>query len=251
MLSETIAFASLAPMLVYVITKRSAIGFLAWLFFSIAAIAKSFEFLQVADYFNTILFILGGVFFLLLALAIFKSNSEIFISVTFFSAISCAIYFPFVFFESLNSWIIETTAFLTSILGRLLGFKIVSAGRILELNNSYVEIILACTAIESISLFAGATLGIKAKLKRKLKAFAISVPTIYFLNLLRNVFVLVSLAYSIFGDDSFYIAHHVISKILATAALIAIAYATFRILPELAELIYSLKGEIVRGVRGD
>lgn len=97
------------------------------------------------------------------------------------------------------------------------------------------------------ALFTGATLGIKAGLSRKIRAFLVSVPVIYILNLFRNVFVTVSFAYSWFGENSFYIAHHVVAKILSTIALIVIAYMVFRFLPELAELIYSLKDEILRG----
>ncbi|MEM3698343.1 MAG: archaeosortase A, partial [Archaeoglobaceae archaeon] len=164
-------------------------------------------------------------------------------------ALSGAIYFPFVFFETLGEILIEITAYLTWALGNALGFPISLYRKTLELGNAGVEIILPCTAIESVSLFSGATLGIRADLSRKIKAFLVSVPVIYFLNLLRNVFVTVSYAYLWFGENSFYIAHHVISKILALVSLMLIAYVVFRILPELAELIYSVKDEITRGVK--
>jgi len=122
---------------------------------------------------------------------------------------------------------------------------------IIELNDKMVEIILACTGIESMALFAGATLGVNAELGRKVKAFLISVPVIYVLNLFRNVFVVSAYGYSWFGENSFYIAHHVISKILATIALILISLAVFRILPELADLINDLKDEMVEVWRSD
>ncbi|HDD36243.1 MAG TPA: archaeosortase A, partial [Archaeoglobus veneficus] len=70
------------------------------------------------------------------------------------------------------------------------------------------------------------------------------VPTIYFLNLLRNIFVSLSYGYSWFGENSFYIAHHVISKFLATLALILISLAVFKIIPELLDLLYDVKNEI-------
>lgn len=249
MKAEVIALIALVFMFLYVVKKDGIVGSLGWTIFAIATTVKGFEFVQT-DYFNAILFFLGGVFFLLLATSVFLRNSRTHIEVAAFSALSCAIYFPFVFSETLQDWLIWITAYLTCILGNVLGFPIVLEGKSLALEGVWVEIILPCTAIESISLFAGATLGIRAELRRKIKALLVSVPTIYFLNLLRNVFVTVSYAYSWFGENSFYIAHHVISKFLALVSLVVIAYFVFRILPELAELIYSLKDEISRGVRG-
>lgn len=251
MLSEIIASLSIVPMLIYVLRKNALIGALAWSVFAIACIAKSLEFFNGKDYVNFVIFMLGSVFFVLMAKSILSRNSRTFVEVTSFSALSCIIYFPFVFIPQFNSAIIDTTAFLTAELGKILGYPMIAYGKVVELNSSSVEIILACTAIESMALFAGATLGISANRKRKLKAFLLSVPVIYVLNLFRNVFVIVSFAYSIFGEDSFYIAHHVIAKILSFIALVAIAYVVFRILPELTELIYSLKDELVRGVKVD
>lgn len=251
MLSELIASISIIPMIVYVLNKRSVIGAFAWSLFALACFIKAYEFFNGKDYVNVLIFALGAIFFLLMSKAIINRNSSTFVGITAFSALACAIYFPFVFIQELNSAIIEVTARLTSLLGNSIGYPMNSYGRIVELEDRSVEIILACTAIESIALFTGATLGINADRKRKLKAFMISVPTIYFLNLLRNVFVVVSYAYSLFGENSFYIAHHIIAKTFSFLALLALAYAVFRILPELTELIYSLKEEIVRGVKGD
>jgi len=251
MLSELIASTSVFPMLIYVLRKNYLFGVLAWLLFSFACLVKALEFLQGEDYVNFCIFSLGALFFVMIARTIISGNSETLIEVTAFSALACMVYFPFVFISSLNSALIEMTAFLSASLGRMLGYPMLAQGRVIELNGSTIEIILACTAIESMALFTGATLGIKADKRRKLKAFLISVPVIYFLNLFRNVFVSVSFAYSIFGKESFYIAHHVIAKALSFLALLAIAYAVFRILPELTELIYSLREEIIRGVKGD
>lgn len=251
MLSEIIALLSMVPMVIYVFSKRSIIGAFSWILFALACLIKALEFLSGKDYVNVMIFSLGAIFFLLMAKAIVSRNSRAFLDVTTFSVLACAIYFPFVFIPLFNSALIELTAHLSSILGNMLGYQMNSYGAVIKLGNSSVEIILACTAIESMALFSGVILGINADLKRKLKAFLISVPVIYLLNLFRNVFVIVSFAYSIFGENSFYIAHHVIAKLFSFIALIAIVYAVFRILPELTELIYSLKEEMVRGIRGD
>ncbi len=251
MLSEAIAALSLIPMAIYIITKERLAGFAAWLIFAIACLTKVPDFLRVEDYYNTVIFVMAFAFFLVMAISIFQRNSEVFIEVTAFSALACAVYFPFAFLSPLNSWLINITAQLTVTLGNLLGFAMKHENGTILLGNKSVRIILACTAIESMALFTGATLGIRASFSRKIRAFLVSVPVIYILNLFRNVFVTVSFAYSWFGENSFYIAHHVIAKILSTIALILIAYMVFKFLPELAELIYSLKDEIFGGKEVD
>lgn len=240
---------SVAFMLLYVYTRKRIAGSTAWSIFALACFLKVLDYVAGGDYYNTAVFSLAFIFFLTLSFAIFRLNSATFVEVTAFSALACIIYFPFAFNAYLKSWLIGVTAELTVKLGNSLGYPMSLKESTISLNGRNVEIILACTAIESISLFSGATLGIKAELKRKVAALLVSVPTIYVLNLFRNVFVTASFAYSWFGENSFYIAHHIIAKILSTLALIMIAYTVFRILPELADLIYSLKNEMIRSVR--
>ena len=101
------------------------------------------------------------------------------------------------------------------------------------MNGRSVEIILACTAIESIALFAGVILSVQAPLGRRLAALAASTISIYLLNIVRNGFVLMAYGWSWFGSDSFDIAHNIIAKAGSTGALLAISYLVFLLLPEL------------------
>ncbi|MCW3142179.1 MAG: archaeosortase A, partial [Methanophagales archaeon] len=105
--------------------------------------------------------------------------------------------------------------------------------------NKPIEIILACTAIQSMVLFIGLIFAVNAPMRRKLKAFFVSVPVIYGLNILRNVFVASAYFGQWFGSplESFYIAHGVIARMGAMIALIVIAYAVFMILPEALDLV--------------
>ena len=102
-----------------------------------------------------------------------------------------------------------------------------------------MEIILACTAIESIALFFGLIVSVRAPFKRLASAFLVSVPAIYILNLLRNVFVVNAYGMLWFGEPetSFYIAHTVIAKAGSLIALFLIAYAVLKILPEIIDMI--------------
>lgn len=240
---------SLVMMILFVASKIRFIGALAWIAFSVVWLLEIPYYLVINDYYNVVIVTLAFAFFLLLGLTIAtdKENMHIFVDVTAFSALAALVYFPFAFSDELKYTLIGIVADQTVALGNVLGFpmKKVSVDMV-ELNSRYVQIILACTGIESIALFTGATLGIKADLERRIKAFLISAPVIYILNLFRNVFVTASYAYSWFGENSFYIAHHIIAKILATIALILISMAVFRILPELADLIFDLKDTMVK-----
>jgi archaeosortase A (PGF-CTERM-specific) len=80
-------------------------------------------------------------------------------------------------------------------------------------------------------------------------------PTIYILNLLRNVFVIIAYTDQMFpyypdiasngelGYESFFWAHNVIAELLALVCLVMIAYGLFTIIPKLgsfADELYQL-----------
>ncbi|MDY6959518.1 MAG: archaeosortase A, partial [Halobacteriota archaeon] len=161
------------------------------------------------------------------------------ITLTKATALICIIYFPFVIIGFLNESLIDVTAIITNMLLNLIGVGTQVAPPIIFLGNLSIRIILACTAIESIALFAGVILSVKAPRDRKFWAFMASVPVIYLMNLLRNVIVTTAYVNSWFGTPahSFHIAHNVLAKIGSMIVLIIIAYAVFTILPEVLDLI--------------
>lgn len=238
---------SVSLMLLFVFLRKRMFGVFAWIVFGFAWILNLPYYLSIGDCFNTIVVFLAFAFFNLLGLTIAKEDEklDVFVKVTAFSALAALIYFPFALNENLKEMLIGMVVNHTVWLGNLLGFPLTHNGTKIMLNDRIVKIILACTGIESMALFGGVTLATKADFKRNIKAFLVSVPTIYVLNLLRNVFVTVSYGYSWFGENSFYIAHHVISKFLATLALILISLVVFRIIPELADLLYDLKDVMI------
>ncbi len=248
-----IVLLAVALMFTFVVTKKRVVGCVGWILFGIYWLLEIPNYLAIMDYFNTTIMILAFILFTIIGVAILKTkNLNVLVDVTSFSALSALFYFPFALDPWLKKEIISIVADQTVALGNLLGFKIEKlAFNRIALNGKYVKIILACTGIESMALFAGATLGIRADLSRRLKAFMISVPVIYILNLFRNIFVVVAYGNEWFGENSFYIAHHVICKILATIALVLISLGVFRFLPELADLIYNLKKELEEVLKHD
>ncbi len=237
-------------MLLFLAVKRRTLGLIAWISTGVAFLQRVPYFLSIGDYFNATVFALAFFFFVLLGYTTLKGDLDVMVQVTRFSFLAMLFYFPFELYEPFRRALIRTVVDQTFMLGRAIGFDFERLGwDEITLNDRGIRIILPCTGIESMSLYAGACLGVKADLSRRLKAFLVSVPTIYVLNLFRAVFVLASYGYSWFGENSFYIAHNVVSKFLALASLIVITLVVFKILPELEDLIVNLKREIERVVR--
>jgi archaeosortase A (PGF-CTERM-specific) len=179
-------------------------------------------------------------------------------AVTTITAVGCLFYFPFAEIESLKNLLILIVTSQTFWLAQMAGFPVERFDwNMILLEESMVHIILACTAIESIALFFGIILGIKAEKKRIFMALMASIPVIYVLNLIRNVFVIGAYGYNWFGTGpvivnilgnelfldksaSFFWAHDIIAKAGSGIALFFIAYAVLKLLPELLDLIDNL-----------
>ncbi|HID27686.1 MAG TPA: archaeosortase A [Methanosarcinales archaeon] len=227
------------------------IGGFGWIFFSIHWFLQPFHYLETVppDYFNVVLTILVAIFcvfigYVMLRNAIIETNESdkvtTLFSTTSVTAIVGIFYFPFAEITTLNRLIISTVTDQTVSGLWLFGIPVIrSDWNLIDLNGYRVEIILACTAIESIVLFIGLITSVNADFKRKFMAFMVSVPVIYILNLIRNIFVIAAYGEQWFGqgEKSFLIAHGVLAKIGSAIALFIIAYLVFKILPELLDLI--------------
>lgn len=246
---------------------RKLIGGIGWGVFSIHWGYQPFHYVEIQDYANVVLTFLFALFCLLVAYImlqeyrkgpfILNNNREVMHSpvsaqtegdalditsmLTNASALGALVYFPFANFSSLNTWIIGSVT--SQVTWALQYFEVpayMKAWNMITLNGYTVEIILACTAIESIALFMGLIGSVRAPLSRLVPAFIVSVPVIYVLNLIRDIFVVVAYGEQWFGADSFVIAHNYIAKAGSGIALFLISYAVLKILPELLAMIDGL-----------
>jgi len=231
---------------------RKLIGGIGWGFFCIHWAYQPFHYLMINDYANVGLTVASALFCALVAYTMIKEYSQTTAQVsgssidvtsmaTSATAIGSLFYFPFSQMPSLNVWIISVvTTNVMWVFGLLNIPAQMVSWNMISLHGYDVEIILACTAIESIALFIGLIASVKAPTKRLAAAFLVSVPVIYILNIIRDVFVIIAYGEQWFGPNSFDIAHHMIAKLGSGIALFVIAYMVLRILPELLDLIDGL-----------
>ncbi|HDS45472.1 MAG TPA: archaeosortase A [Methanomicrobia archaeon] len=251
----SIPFIAIGLFVLALLFKKRVVGALGWLVFSVYCASElSYYLLEKAEYFDAAIAFIFLAFTLLFAALMLKPASPgdreeaaLHFTVTKIALITAALYFPFVAVPALETLIIALTTRITVTVLAMLGVSvymvypssIYTTASMFHAVYKPIEIILACTAIQSMVLFAGLTLGVRAPRNRKLKAFLASVPTIYVLNIVRNVFVTASYFGSWFGPPllSFDISHGIIARFYVMISLIVVAYAVFVLLPEALDLI--------------
>jgi archaeosortase A (PGF-CTERM-specific) len=246
-LLPNVLWISLLLLMVSALASQSFLAGLGWVLFGSYWFMQSAHYLEIKDYYNVALVAAAGLLCLYMAwlIVVRHSQSQAFTWAGYAAAVCGLIYFPFAQIDALSSWLIGHTTSITFEALQALSVPVIQESwNIMSLNGRSVEIILACTAIESIALFAGVIVSVKAPLSRKLVTLAASTITIYLLNVLRNAFVIMAYGWEWFGSDSFYVAHNVIAKIGSTIALLVIAYLVFSLLPELLSVVDQLASEI-------
>jgi len=101
-----------------------------------------------------------------------------------------------------------------------------------------VNIIFACTAMQSMVIFVGMILPLKkVSLNKKFYGLLATIVPIYFLNMIRNGLIAYLLAEDI---TSFYIAHNIIGKGGSLIALVVLLLVVIKIVPEVFDEIICL-----------
>ncbi len=184
------------------------------------------------------------------------------------AAVAFIIYAPFEFMPAFGDWLIGIVVGQIVWVLDMLNFSVSLADwNIITRNNFRVEIILGCTGIQSIAIMLGVAAAVPTDTKQKILAFLLIAPTIYFLNLLRNAFVIMAYTEQWFpywpdiagngeyGYESFFWAHNVIAELTALVILVVIAYGLFTIIPRLGgyadELYQMYAGEVTRAFGKD
>lgn len=185
------------------------------------------------------------------------------------------IFLPFEAIPVLTTALIETVTHQTEFLMGLLGqtapadFRVVSGAVIdrPDRRNTFLfvddtghqltyTIRIACTGLGSMAIFGGLIGAVRAPFRRKLRALAVSIPVIYVLNLIRNVFIGLTfgqqrlhvapdLVLGLFSATdpykvSYFLADRVLAQSLSVLVLAAIMWLVVRELPAMLVVIEDL-----------
>ncbi|MEI6839800.1 MAG: archaeosortase A [Methanomicrobiales archaeon] len=169
------------------------------------------------------------------------------------AAVAFLIYAPFEFIPSLGNWLISVVVGQVFYVLNVIHYDtLLVAWDMFQRYGYRIQIILACTGIQGIAIMLGVACAVPSSWRQKVLSFLLVVPTIYLLNIARNVAVIVAYTEQWFpympeiagngeiGYESFFWAHNVIAEGLALVLLIGIAYGLFRINPGLAEFARDL-----------
>ncbi len=102
----------------------------------------------------------------------------------------------------------------------------------------HVNIILGCTALQSMIVFVGAIIAVRdAPLRRRIRALLATIPVIHVLNIFRNCGIIhLSIhhrSFEFFGMGAFDFAHDYASKILSLGAMFLMALGLFELIPKM------------------
>jgi len=241
---------------------RKYAAILGWTFIILALFYELPEYFSQNNFLYPFMAVLSLPFLVITAQYLLREDERV-INLSRAAAVAFVIYAPFEYIPACGDWLIGLVVGQVVFILGLLNFPVTLDNWNIIMNNAFrVEIILGCTGIQSIAIMLGVAAAVPTTLKQKVLAFLIIAPTIYFLNLLRNAFVI--MAYTEqwfpywpevasngeFGYESFFWAHNVIAELSALVILVIIAYGLFVIIPRLgtfADDLYQLYyGEVMR-----
>jgi len=239
---------------------RKYTAIIGWLFIILSLFAALPGYFEENNFLYPVMAALSVPFFVITAKYLLKEDERV-MNLSRAAAVAFLIYAPFEYIPALGDWLISQVVGQIVWFLDLLNFSTtLNSWNVIMRNSFRVEIILACTGIQSIAIMLGVAAAVPTTLRQKVSAFLLVAPTIYFLNLLRNVFVIIAytdqwLPYypqiasnGEIGYESFFWAHNVIAELLALVVLVFIAYGLFTLIPRLAtfadELYQLYYGEV-------
>jgi archaeosortase A (PGF-CTERM-specific) len=186
--------------------------------------------------------------FLMLTITLLRARNGTVMQLSRAAAIAFLIFAPFAYIGPLGDLLISAVIGQVTWVLAALNFPVERVAWNMVMHDAFrVEIILACTGIQSIAIMLGVAGAVPTTTRQKVVAFLLVVPVIYVLNIFRNVFVIMGytgqwfpylpeiVSNGEYGYESFFWAHNVICELLALGILIGIAYSMFLLIPALGE----------------
>jgi len=136
-------------------------------------------------------------------------------------------------------WLREVVATQSGGLLNIFTGEVIIEGVTISYKSAHIELIFACTAVQSMVLFVGMILPLmKVNINKRIYGLMVTVVPIYFLNLIRNALVIYLTGE--YGPPFFSTAHNVIGKGGSLIALIILLFIVTKIIPEVFDEIICL-----------
>jgi archaeosortase A (PGF-CTERM-specific) len=165
---------------------------IGWIFIILSLFANLPEYISENNFMYPLMAVLSIPFLYITVKYLLRDDHRV-ISLSRAAAVAFLIYAPFEYIPAIGNWLIaivvDQVVFILDTLGYLVTL---TDWNIIARNNLRVEIILACTGIQSIAIMLGVAAAVTTTKLQKAFAFLLVAPTIYVLNLLRNVFVIMA-----------------------------------------------------------
>lgn len=121
------------------------------------------------------------------------------------------------------------TASSINFVGNPLWYRVNNENIYVSITGSNINIILACTGLQTLAAAGALLYCTKADKNKKIKSMLLTLPTIYIANIFRNAIVIYL---TMEGITSFEMAHNEIAKTGSVILLMILLFAVFEIMPE-------------------
>jgi len=228
--------------------NRSHLFFsIGWLIFGIYWPSLIPGYLEIGDYVNALFCSLAIPFFLYISLNeihLYSKRKRVkgMETIALGSFIAALTYFLIEYIEPIALFLKETSAREASAFASLLGISTIVEGNFVLGEHTTFEIILACTALQSIMIFVGFIVASQESRRKKIIAATTIAFTIYLLNIVRNGGIIFLSESGIMDFDT---AHNLLGKTASLVAMFILALFVLSYLPALydsfAEFFVALK----------
>jgi len=192
-MNEYLVLASSIFFLAFLIPSkiRNWFAILGWTAIVLFLFTEVPYYLSINNYLYPTLAVLSVPFLLITAKYLVKGDLRV-EQLSRAAAVAFLIYAPFAY-TPIGDLLIDVVIGQTLWLVNLLGYDaVLSAWNMVIRNGFRVEIVLACTGIQAISIMLGVAAAVPTNTRQKILAFLLIVPTIYILNLFRNTAVIIA-----------------------------------------------------------
>ncbi|WFN36682.1 archaeosortase A [Methanomicrobium antiquum] len=255
LIAETLAALSFGGFTLFLINSRykKYFGAFGWICLLAMVFSNFPEYLHYNNFAYPIIAVIALPFLYTTVKLLLQENNIVHLA-TRGASVAFLIYAPFAYIEPLENFLISVNIYSIQIILDAIGFSYTFSEWNMFMHDIFrVEIVLGCTGIKAIALMTGILAAVPSKTKEKILSAVVIIATVFIMNLIRNVFVILAYTQQWFpyfpeiasngqyGYESFFWSHNIISEFgLSLLTIIFLAIVLIKINPQLKDIIRDL-----------